>query len=265
MGSTHHPDAIAVEARPPSVDPKRERELNGVMLVTAQKQELRVEFAVETLTNLRMGVTACLRIEPAVTHVKSGKLLPARAFALLSDEDLYAIDMAAARYVGLYLNAPPVKGQPPMVVPASFRTLGSRKGRSGLLEAIAAPAQRIKDALIVELVEVGKGTPPGRLTEVAGMMFAVSRGVFARVTPGREAVPPERGSRLQAMTLDVGELRGDARITTEMLAFAEQMRGSTPALMVQGLPNDGLYAMATVAGLSHAGVRAEAIAKRMAA
>lgn len=261
----HHPESGPAAGRTPDIDPAEARKRNPAQVVTATRHPLRVDFAVEPIQNLRLGVTALIRIEPTLTHIKTGRLLPARTFKQLFDEDLAAVDEATARFASLFLHGPAKPGQPPVMIPASFRTMGSRKGRNQVMAAIDAAPARVKQGLLIELIEIDKGTPPGRLTEVAGLLHSVCRGVFVRVTPGAEITPPERGSRLQGLTLDVGELRGDARITTEMLTFSQQMKGAAPALMVQGLPSDSLYAMATVAGLSHAGVRAPAILERQAA
>lgn len=261
----HHPDAISVEAGPPGIDAVEARKRNPATVMTATRHPLRVDFAVEPMINLKLGVTAALRIEPTITHVKTAKLLPARTFTQLFDEDLAGIDEATARFASLYLQGPAAGGQPPVMIPASFRTMGSRKGRNQVMAAIEAAPARVKSSVLIELVEVDKGTPPGRLTEVASLLHGLVRGVFVRVTPGKEVVPPERGSRLQGLTLDVGDLTGAARITNEMLTFAEQMRGTAPALMVQGLPSDVMFAMATVAGLSHAAVRVPVAAAGSAA
>ena len=248
------------------IDPAESRKRNPAAVVTATRHPLRIGYAVEPVVNLKLGVTALLRIEPTLTHVKTGALLPARTFSQLFDEDLMAIDEATARFASLYLQGAARPGQIPVMIPASFRTMGSRKGRNQVMAAIEAAPARVKSSVLIELVEVDKGTPPGRMTEVAALLHAVCRGVFVRVTPGKEVIPPERGSRLNGLTLDVGDLTGDARITNEMLTFGEQMRGLAPALMVQGLPSEVMYAMAQVSGLSHAGIRApSALAAKLAA
>lgn len=256
--NSHHPDTVAADAASPSIDPAEARKRNPATVMTATRHPLRVDFAVEPMINLKLGVVAALRIEPTITHVKTGRLLPARTFTQLFDEDLAGIDEATARFASLYLQGGPARGQPPVMIPASFRTMGSRKGRNQVMAAIEAAPARVRSGVLIELVEVDRGTPPSRLTEVAGLLHGVVRGVFVRVTPGKDVVPPERGSRLHGLTLDVGDLTGDARITNEMLTFADQMRGTAPALMVQGLPSEVMFAMATVAGLSHASVRAPA-------
>ena len=264
--AVHHPDTVAAEARAWAIDPVEARKRNPAKVVTATRHPLQVDFAVEPIQNLKLGVTAVVRIEPTLILLKTGKLLPARTFGQLFDDDLAAIDEVTARFASLYLHGPAAPGQPPVMIPASFRTMGSRKGRNQVLAAIDAAPARVKANLLIELVDVDRGTPAGRLTEVAGLLHSVCRGVFVRVTPGKDVVPPERGSRLQGLTLDVGDLDGDARVVGEMLTFADQMRGLTPALMVQGLPNEAMLPMAMVAGLSHAGVRApEVIAAKLAA
>lgn len=257
--TAHHPETGGEEVWRQAAESSEARKRNPTTIVTATRHPLRIDFAIEPIVHLRLGVTAVLRVEPTLTHIRTGKLLPARTFNQLFDDDLAAIDEATARFASVLLQGPSKPGQPPVMIPASFRTMGSRKGRNQVMAAIEAAPARVKSGVLIELVEIDKGTPPGRLTEVASLLLGVCRGVFVRVTPGKDVVPPERGSRLQGLTLDVGDLDGDAKVVSEMLTFSEQMRGLAPALMVQGLPSEAMVPMAMVAGLSHAGVRAQSV------
>jgi hypothetical protein len=255
---THHPAAIAIEARAPVFDRKKLARLNPTLVTTARLFPLSAAFGLEPIFNLKLGVAAAYRVQVTLTHIKTGKILPPRAIAQLYDEDLVAIDIATARYVALALEEPVVYGQSPILMPTSFRTMGSRHSRALVVEALAADPARIRGSVLVELVEVHRGTPPSRLTEVVAGVHALSRGVFVRVPPGAPPTALERSNRLQGAILDTTEMRGDARITHEMMNFADQLRGRLSALMAVGLPNSELFAMAQVAGLSHAGIRAVA-------
>jgi hypothetical protein len=209
---------------------------------------LTVSFSVEQLISLRHDAAAALRVQPLVRHVKTGLAVPARAFAKLSDDDVEAIDLETTRFAG-ELAAP---GALPLILPQSFRTVAGRRGRAALSHATRGAADVLKKRVIVELIDVDRGTPAGRLTEVAGLLNAICRGVFARLQPGRDAVAAVRDTRLQGLTLDGSDLpEVDADAAGTLLEFADQARGLAPLLVAQGLTDEGYFAVAEVAGFTH--------------
>jgi hypothetical protein len=207
---------------------------------------LTVGFTVEELSSLRHGTAAALRVEPQVRHIKSGLALPARALAKLSDDDVEAIDLETVAFAGALSAA-----QLPLILPQSFRTVAGRRGRAALAGAMKTP-EALKARLIVELVDINRGTPTGRLSEVAGLINATCRGVFARLQPGRDAAAPVRDVRLHGLTLDGADLpETDGEAAGVLLDFADQIRGLSPMLVAQGLADEGYFAVAEVAGFTH--------------
>lgn len=207
---------------------------------------LTVAFALEELVSLRHSASAALRIEPLVRHVKTGILIPARAFGKLSDDDVEAIDLETIAFAGT-LGAANL----PLILPQSFRTVAGRRGRGALTGAMQT-SEGLRKRLIVELVDLDRGTPTGRLTEVIGLLNATCRGVFARLQPGRNAAGPVRDARLHGLTLDGSDLPDmDGDAAGVLLDFADQIRGLSPMLVAQGLSDDGYFAVAEVAGFTH--------------
>ncbi|MDP1736454.1 MAG: hypothetical protein Q8L23_03330 [Caulobacter sp.] len=254
------------EAEPPTpavrpvVDPFELRKRNPFSFHAAAGTPLRVDFAVEDVQSLKHGVTAALRIEPTVTEVLTGRTVPARAFGKLSDIDLLTIDQATLEFAALFLPRVDGQGQPALIVPVSFRTMSTSKGRQLLINCSGAAPGRVKASVMLELVDIDRGAPLSRLIEVLGLLKSVCRGVFARVQPGKDAMASLKGVRLGGMTLDAADLPGpDSRIAVQILEFGRQARGLAPALAVQGLSNDGFFAVAETAGLTHASVRVAAM------
>lgn len=207
---------------------------------------LTVAFAVEELASLRHNATAALRVEPLVRHVKTGIIIPTRAFRKLSDEDVEAIDLETVTFAAT-LSATHL----PLILPQSFRTVAGRRGRSAISGAMKTP-EGLKKRLIIELVDINRGTPSGRLSEVVGLINATCRGVFARLSPGRNAAAPVRDVRLHGLTLDGSDLpETDGDAAGALLEFADQIRGLSPMLVAQGLADDGYFAVAEVAGFTH--------------
>lgn len=229
---------------------------SGVLtFVTAENQALGVGFLVEDLIHLRHSAVAARRVEPVVTHLKSGVTIPARAFARLSDDDVETIDRATTEFAAT-LVGPDGASALPVILPISFRTVSSRRGRGDLANATGGSAQALKKRVIIELVDIDRGTPTGRLTEVAGLLNAVCRGVFARLQPGRDVAFPVRDARLQGVTLDGADLgAAGAESAGQLLEFADQARGLAPLLVAQGLADEGYFAVAEVGGFTHAALR----------
>jgi hypothetical protein len=120
---------------------------------------------------------------------------------------------------------------------------------------------------MIELVDITRGTPAGRLLEVVGLLRALTRGVIARVPPDKEALRVLRDARLAGLTLDASDLGGAAsNIAMDIMTFGRDAQGLAPMTALQGLPQEGYFAAAETAGLTHAGVRANnPLARRAAA
>ncbi len=240
----------------PDIDPAEEKRRNPHMFATGSGLTLRIDFAVEPVISLRHGVAAALRIEPTVTETVSGRVIPTRAFARLSDGDLEIIDLATLHYAGLYLPRVDAPAARPLIVPVSFRTMAANKGRQALIAAAGEAQGRMKRGLLIELVDVDRGTPPGRLIEVCGLLRTLCRGVFARVQSSRDEMALFKEARLAGVTLDAAEFAGDdARLAAAMLDLGRQARGQTPLIAVQGLASQVMFAVAETAGMTHASLR----------
>jgi hypothetical protein len=238
------------------VDLAEERKRNPVSFVTGSGLSLRVDFSLEPLISLKHQATAGLRIEPIVTDEPTGRIIPARAFARLPDHDMALIDEATVAYGALYLPKAEGRTQPPLVLPQSFRTMAARRGRNALIGQAGAATAIVKAGVIVELIDAGAGVPAGRLTEIAGLLTSICRGVMGRVTPGKDFAAAFRDARLLGVTLDAADLAGpDSRIASQILEFGRQARGLAGVLGVHGLASADFFAIAEVAGLTHAAVR----------
>ena len=238
------------------VSPERERECNPVSFVASNGQRLQIDFALENIVSLSHKVTAVLRVEPTVTYAATGELIPTRRFGKLSDEDIQAIDRASLDFAALFLPID-ARSQPPVIVPASFRTMGGRKGRQLLLSIVGVTAERVRQGLMLEFIDIDRGTPTGRMVEVVSLVGGLTRGVLARLQPSRDALDPVQGARFNGLTIDFADVALPvSRIDDFMRLMARQMRGKAPALIAQGLAGFSHIDMADAAGFTHASVRA---------
>jgi hypothetical protein len=235
-----------------------------VAMTTAKGLAVRVELSTERLVSLRHQTTAALRIEPVVIQESDGMAILPRVGPRLCEEDLAQIDQATFDFAAQLLAQQ--RSQPVIVLPVSFFTLAARKGRTALAKVAGPDIGLLKSRVIVELVDVGRGTPISRLIDVGGLITTACRASFVRVQPGVDMLAAVRGYRPHGLTLDGADLPGgDAQIASQILTFGDQARGAAPMLVVQGLANDGFFQVAEVAGLTHAGLRAVAQGRQRSA
>jgi hypothetical protein len=229
--------------------------VHSASITTNKGQALRIDFDLEPLVSLRHQTTAAWRLEPrvAVEYDYDGS----GAAPILTELDLARIDQTTLDFAAELLADG--RAQPAIILPVSFFTMAARKGRHALAMIAAEAPETLKSNVIVEFTDVGRGTPVGRLTEVGGLVTSICRAVFVRVQPAVDMLAAVRGYRPHGITLDVAGLGGgDALMAAQMLTFGEQARGAAPLLVVQGLPNEGFFQVAQVAGMSHAARRAAA-------
>lgn len=240
-----------------TVDPADEARRTPVAFTTAAGAALRVDFTLEHVVNLRRNITTAVRIEPMVTHLASGRQASARALTKLSDRDVAFIDESTLKYAAVFARSAQGPHTPELILPASFRTLGTQRGRDLLTGTAGLSLGLLRGGIMIELVDVTRGTPAGRLLEVVGLLRALTRGVIARVPPDREALRVLRDARLAGLALDASDLTGEAgKIAMDIMAFGRDARGLAATTILQGLPAEGYFAAAETAGLSHASLRA---------
>ncbi len=240
-----------------SVDPADESRRTPVAFTTAGGAALRVDFTLEHVVSLRRNVTTAVRIEPMVTHLASGRQASARALTKLSDRDVAFIDESTLKYAAVFARSAQGPNTPELILPASFRTLGTQRGRDLLTGTAGLSLALLRGGVQIELVDITRGTPAGRLLEVVGLLRALTRGVIARVPPDKEALRVLRDARLAGLALDASDLSGEAaKIAMDIMAFGRDARGLAPMTILQGLPQEGYFAAAETAGLTHASLRA---------
>lgn len=250
-----------------AVDPADESRRTPVAFTTAGGAALRVDFTLEHVVSLRRNVTTAVRIEPMVTHLASGRQASARALTKLSDRDVAFIDESTLKYAAVFARSAQGPNTPELILPASFRTLGTQRGRDLLTGTAGLSLALLRGGVQIELVDITRGTPAGRLLEVVGLLRALTRGVIARVPPDKEALRVLRDARLAGLALDASDLSGEAaKIAMDIMAFGRDAKGLAPMTILQGLPQEGYFAAAETAGLTHASLRANyPLAKQAAA
>jgi hypothetical protein len=228
-----------------------------VAFTTAGGAALRVDFTLEHVVSLRRNVATAIRIEPVVTHLGSGRQATSRAVSRLPDRDIAFVDEATLKFAALFARGAQGHDVPDLILPASFRTLGTQRGRDMLTGTPGLSLALLRGGVMIELVDINRGTPSGRLLEVVGLLKALTRGVIARVPPEKDTLRGLKDARLAGLTLDASDLVGPAeKVAAEIMNFGRDAKGVAPMTTLQGLPAEGYFAAAETAGLTHASLRA---------
>jgi hypothetical protein len=225
---------------------------SSVSFVTVAGERVRVDYGMEEVVSLRHRTTACVRIEPTVTSMDTGQLIPVRAFPKLADDDIAFIDSSTFAY-GAALLPQDAGPAPVLILPVSFRTVGARKGRAGLIAVDGACPGELRRRVMVELVDVDLGTPTARLAEVVALSGQLCRAVTARAWPSRDCLAPLRGARLHGVAFDLRDFAWDElRLAALLRAMGQQLHRKAPAVIAQGLAAESWFACAEAAGFTHA-------------
>jgi len=240
-----------------AVEAADEARRTPVAFTTAGGAALRVDFTLEHVVSLRRNVATAIRIEPVVTHLGSGRQATSRAVSRLPDRDIAFVDEATLKFAALFARGAQGHDVPDLILPASFRTLGTQRGRDMLTGTPGLSLALLRGGVMIELVDINRGTPSGRLLEVVGLLKALTRGVIARVPPEKDTLRGLKDARLAGLTLDASDLVGPAeKVAAEIMNFGRDAKGVAPMTTLQGLPAEGYFAAAETAGLTHASLRA---------
>jgi hypothetical protein len=180
----------AQSAGRPEVDPPEAQKRSPISFVMVSGERVRVDFSVERVVSLRHKVTAAFRVQPTVTSIRTGALIPARQFPSLADDDIAYIDAATLAYGALYMPKDP-RSEPSLILPVSFRTMGARKGRAALIGVEGTTPEQLRQGVLLELIDVDLGTPTARLSDCSAISAAGSpRGCIRRATPWPRCAAP---------------------------------------------------------------------------
>ena len=236
------------EAGVTSIRDRRSFHEQPFILSSMGGRDMSLKHDFEPIVSLTSQRTIATSLEPSVVDVASGRRIPGYAFRRLSDPDVWAIDRATLEFAAL--AAEQKLAAPPFVLPLSYQTLSSSRGRARLVDLVSGP---LKPRIVAAIRNLDPGTPAGGLAELVGMLRRMDVTVFVRVEPMRDALAPVADSRPNGVVLDVEPYAGQtARIADLLGSFAERARRLASVVAVRGLTAPELMAAAHAAGFTHA-------------
>jgi hypothetical protein len=182
----------------------------------------------------------------------------------LTGADLERIDLATlARGLERLRQQREAERQPSLVLPVSFATLSSTRGRAQLADFFRAAEQNVQRGLICEVCDV-EGVPPGALLAATSLMRPFCRYIIARLS----AVPAGalsnlEGAGIQGVSIECPPgLSSDQVFDDLVKAMVAAARPFVRAVMLYGVSGPRQAAIAALHGATHASfaVRAPASA-----
>ena len=146
-----------------------------------------------------------------VIVVQTDEELAPQKLAALSAGDLLRVDLATiARGLGRLQTESVGERPPSLIVPISFITLSSQKGRAVLASQLKAVARFVKLGVICEVCDLD-GVPPGALLTATSLVRPFALLIVGHLlNPRTNAIAALPGSGLQALSFDCPRGLGDA-------------------------------------------------------
>jgi hypothetical protein len=231
----------------------------GVIL-TVGGHNLRVASAIEPVFEMKKLAMIGHRFEAVVTEANTNYQMDARALANLDWTDREQIDLANIEQgVKLLQMRSPDQRRMVMVVPAAFSTFASAKARSRIVPIVTAAARQMGLKVLFEIRHLN-GVPPGRITEVASLLKPHCMTAMGHATAEPRAIAALKGCGLAGACLDFERgKRDDSELGLYLSSLSSAARASTGACMIQGFNSLKEMALARMAGVSHASIKASAL------
>ncbi len=250
-GRTAVAPGMAIASRRPAL---------GGVLISAGGWNLRVASAVEPVFEMKKLAMIGHRLEPVILESATNASLDARALAKLDWGDREQIDLANIEQgVKLLQMRTPEQRRMLMVVPAAFSTFASARTRARLTSVVGIAAREMGLKILFEIRHLN-GVPLGRISEIVALLKPHCMTTMGHVTAESRAISGLKGCGLAGVCLDFdGVRRDDEALGAWLTPLAGAARATTGACMIQGFDNLHQMAVARLAGISHATVRASAI------
>ncbi len=231
-------------------------ELAAWQVHTADGQHLRASFAVDPVMDLKAWAMAGHRIETRIMTMGTGAELAPAQRLYLQPWDYEKIDVAAVERGLSRLKSGHSLERPKLIVQLSFASLSNGKARTNLLDLIRRPECGMKQAAILEIVDIEAGVPIGRLVDVVAMVRGFFRTVWVQVAPSRQAVETAISAKITGLTVTSASLGDDDQaIAAGLRRFASMVKRPNTLMTVTSLPATNLMIDAMSAGFSHATLR----------
>jgi hypothetical protein len=179
--------------------------------VSSDGRLLRVSASLEPIYEVKSFTRIGFRMIRRIVVATSGEALTAREVAALPSADLIRADLATiSRGIDRLKAEGHGEQQLSLIVPVSFSSLASHRGRAELVAPVRDVAGMVKLGVICEILDI-EGVPQNALHEVTSLVRPLSLLVVGRLTnPTAGAFGRLNGAGFQALSFECPPMVGDA-------------------------------------------------------
>jgi hypothetical protein len=165
-------------------------------------RKLRISSTLEPIYELKGFVRIGFRMVRRVIVVPSGEELSRREIAALASADILRADLATILRGIDRLRADRAEQQPSLIVPLSFSSLSSQRGRTELITPLKEAGGLVRLGVICEILDLD-GVPAGALISAATLVRPFSLLVVGNLeTPTPKSFARLAGAHLQALSFE---------------------------------------------------------------
>jgi hypothetical protein len=232
--------------------PASHQETSSTPFVSNDGRRLQVSATLEPVFELKTFTRIGFRMNRRVTVVSSGEDLSPVQIAALSSGDALRVDLATiARGIDRLGVQTAAERQLSLIVPFSFASISSRRGRSELVAPLKRAAALVKLGIISEVLDI-EGVPPSVLRAATSLVRPFSRRVVGRVrTPASAALGRFAGAGLQALCFESPPGLGDPEFLAWATAAVAATRRVATSVLVFSASSTNRASILASLGASH--------------
>jgi hypothetical protein len=222
--------------------------------VATDGRQLRISATLEPVYELKGFTRIGFRMIRRVIVVSSGEELTSQQVSALSPVDLLRADLATITRGVDRLGAEGGEQQLSLIVPVSFSSLASLRGRAELVEPLKQAGSLVKLGVICEILD-SEGVPPGALLTATTLVRPFSLLVVGRLDrPSQGSIARLQGGGLQALSFECPKGMGDAEFFGWSSAAIAAARKLTKSVMVYGASSTQRAGTLASLGASHVSI-----------
>jgi len=203
--------------------------------VSSDGRLLRVSASLEPIYEVKSFARIGFRMIRRIIVVSSGEALTPREVAALPSADLIRADLATiSRGIDRLKAEGGAERQLSLIVPVSFSSLASQRGRAELVAPVRDVANMVKLGVICEILDI-EGVPQNALHEVTSLVRPLSLLVVGRLTnPTPGAFGRLSGAGFQALSFECPPIVGDAEFVGWATSTVGAARKVAKSVLVYG-------------------------------
>ena len=226
--------------------------------VASDGRELHVTCTLEPVIELKSFGRIGFRMARQVLDLGSGETLTAAMVRKLPRVDILRIDLATVAHGMDRLRAAESgERQPSLIVPVSFTSLSSQRGRTEIARLLREASGLVKRGVICEISDI-EGVPQGTMLQVVSLIRPYCLFVVARLDlgpPSPATVSQLKRSGVHALSVECPQWLSDAAFLRWTKTTIEAARRVVRSTMLYRVGSPRHAALAAELGATHASLR----------